>query len=109
MLSSSGATQTFVAPKLSEEDVFNSQPLLGAISYRLPSLHVLVGSPAFDLYHYDYVDFELRLIVDSNTIECPTYTDCRIRYRRDYTPIVKRLNPPVVYYESIVEWIIDPK
>ena len=51
-LSSTGASQTFVAPRLTEEDVFNSQPLLGAISYRLPSLHVLVGSPTFDLYHY---------------------------------------------------------
>jgi hypothetical protein len=38
--------QKVAAPNLSEEDVFNSHPLLGTIAYRLPAVTDLFGLPS---------------------------------------------------------------
>jgi len=35
----------FQAPLLSEDDAFNSHPMLGFITYRLPSLATIMGVP----------------------------------------------------------------
>lgn len=90
----SGATNVFTAPPLTEEDVFNSQPLLGSISYRLPSLKTLTG---VDLYHYSTLTFELKVVGNGQTLICATTSNCNVKYMRDYTPQVKKLNPSVFY------------
>ena len=37
--------QTIMAPPLTEDDAFNSHPLLGTIAYRIPALDTLFGFP----------------------------------------------------------------
>ena len=45
MLYSLDLNAFFYAPILSEDDAFNSHPMLGFITYRLPSLSTLIGVP----------------------------------------------------------------
>ena len=37
--------QDIMAPPLTEDDAFNSHPILGALAYRLPALDTLIGVP----------------------------------------------------------------
>ena len=41
------------APMLSEDDQFNSNPAIGTIAYRLPSISELFGKPMADFDHFD--------------------------------------------------------
>jgi hypothetical protein len=47
---------------LDEDDAFNSNPMLGFITYRIPSPHELFGVPAhqFDLYDYLHMYISVR-------------------------------------------------
>ena len=36
---------SYVASPLTEEDAYNSHPMMGNIAYRLPALDVLIGAP----------------------------------------------------------------
>jgi len=49
------------APTLTEDDSFNSNPLLGFITYRVPAVHELFGadSAAFDTY--DTLNFYISI------------------------------------------------
>lgn len=42
----------FTAPLLSEDDAFNSHPMLGFLTYRLPSLSTLLGVSDDSLLKY---------------------------------------------------------
>lgn len=56
-------------PPLSEDDAFASNPLLGNIAYRLPSIPTLFGMPMenFDTYHT--MTFWLELVVNHDAVE----------------------------------------
>jgi hypothetical protein len=44
---------SFLAPALSEEDLFNSHPQLGSIAYRIPSItEIFQGIPEKQFDHY---------------------------------------------------------
>jgi len=95
---------TIQAPQLTEDDAFQSQPLLGQITYRLPSVHVLLGASqdVFDTF------YEMTFILSVKApgteeeldLQCGSESRCKIVYRKAYTPRIFYLSPPVVYYES---------
>lgn len=73
------------APTLTEDDSFNSNPLLGFITYRVPSVHELFGadSSAFDTN--DYLNFYISVKADDvfgeeRDMECTSREKCRIQF-----------------------------
>jgi hypothetical protein len=102
-----------MAPLLTEDDAFNSHPILGSIAYRLPSLDKLIGVPMSYLSGYHTMDFTLSVVADNELgpqeLKCATKNNCKITYRRHYTPVLYYIKPPVVYYESMVEVWFDPR
>ena len=63
-----------MAPPLTEDDAFNSHPILGSIAYRLPSLEELLGVPMSYLSGYQSMTFYLTVLADdelgAETLEC---------------------------------------
>lgn len=51
-LYSSEFQQDIMAPLLTEDDAFNSHPILGSIAYRLPAIDKLIGVPMSYLSGY---------------------------------------------------------
>jgi len=47
-----GINSSILAPRLTEDDAFNSNPFLGFIAYRLPGLDELIGVPMTYLSGY---------------------------------------------------------
>jgi hypothetical protein len=107
------AEKTFMAPMLTEDDAFNSNPDSGFITYRLPSLMTLMGVPEEMAHFYDSMEFTLSIQTDvlgtTEELTCQTSSKCRVRYRRPYTPVVYELVPPVVYKDSETLIYFDPK
>ena len=74
----------FQAPILSEDDTFNSHPMLGFITYRLPSIATLLGVPDSDLAKYQTMKFNLWISTrdtDLNGLKecrCPKLNYCDI-------------------------------
>lgn len=105
--------QTLTAPSLSEDDAFNSHPMLGSIAYRLPSVAALFGLPSemFDTYTTMsfYLQVENAELGSDSLLQCATKSRCKVRYHKSYTPTVFYLSPPVVYYESETEVWFDPR
>lgn len=106
--------QTLPCPALTEDDAFASQPLLGNIAYRLPSIPHLFGMPGemFDTYHT--MTFWVEVIanhdaVEPETLTCNNENNCKVVYHRSYTPVVHYLSPPVVYHEAMTDLWFDPK
>lgn len=88
---------------LTEEDAFNSHPMLGSISYRLPSVDELFGVPMNFLDQYQTMTFYLSIISDDPDLgpiplECKVKSNCVVIYQKGYTPVVFYISPQVVYY-----------
>ena len=49
----------FTAPMLSEDDTFNSHPMLGFLTYRLPSVSTILGVSDDKLAKYQTMKFSL--------------------------------------------------
>jgi len=64
MLYSRELEQTIVAPLLTEDDAFGSNPEQGFIVYRLPSLGDLMGVPLSFLDSYSTMTFDLSIQVN---------------------------------------------
>jgi hypothetical protein len=114
MLYSNEFEMEIASTPLTEEDAFNSHPLLGAIAYRLPSVDELLGVPMNFLDEYQsltvYVSVLVQDPVDGPTrLECKVGTNCKIVFQRSYTPVLYYISPPVVYYGSYTELWFDPK
>jgi hypothetical protein len=81
-----------MAPLLTEDDAFNSHPILGSIAYRLPSLEELLGIPMSYLSGYQSMSFTLTLMANHElgpeVLSCGTSNHCKIVYYRAYTPVV---------------------
>lgn len=101
-------------PPLDEDDNFNSNPMLGFITYRLPSPATLLGVPYANFDLYNQLDFYLSVKApdvfgEEQHLKCNNLAKCRVRYHKSYTPVVFYLVPPVLYYESYTEVWFDPK
>jgi len=107
--------KTLMAPSLTEDDSFNSQPLLGNLAYRLPSIEKLFGLPLEQFDTFGSLTFWLEVYANHDLVEepvhmkCKTESKCKIVYHRHYTPVIHYLNPPVVYQDATTELWFDPK
>ena len=52
---------------LSEDDVFNSHPALGVLSYRVPSLYSLLGLPQDKVSMFNSLSFILDVVVNDES------------------------------------------
>lgn len=113
MLQSHEFDEKIFAPLLTEDDAFNSQPGLGNLAYRLPSLHSLLSVPDDFIIKYSTLTFWITVLpnMDHGTEElsCSNINNCKIVYRRDYTPRMHYISPPTLYYESWTQLWFDPK
>jgi hypothetical protein len=79
-LYSNDLEQDIMAPLLTEDDAFNSHPILGSIAYRLPALDTLIGVPLSYLSGYTEMTFTLSVIADNvlgpETLTCATASKC---------------------------------
>jgi hypothetical protein len=48
-------------------------------------------------------------VLSRKPLYCQSDSQCKIYFKRAYTPIFYYLQPPVVYYQSITSVIFDPK
>jgi len=87
--------------------------LLGFIVYRIPSPGVLFGTTedTFDTFYTMtfYITIQRPGIEGNEELGCRSTSNCRIIFRRNYSPRIFYLSPPVVYYESYTEVWFDPK
>ena len=90
---------------LSEDDVFNSHPALGVISYRVPSLYSLLGLPQDKVSMFNSLTFILDVVVNDESetvLECAYKKSlCTINFIRTFTPVIHYISPPVTYFESV--------
>ena len=97
---------------MTEEDVFNSQPAMGSISYRLPSITSLFNLPAESFDHLTKMNFIVTVHAPDepsvNILSCRSESKCKITYQRDYTPTIFFISPRVTYYESKTEVWFNP-
>jgi len=54
-----------IAPAMTEEDIFNSQPAAGHISYRIPSIPKLFNLPEENFDHYQTMTFYVSVIAQA--------------------------------------------
>jgi len=81
------------APTLNEDDEFNSNPMLGFIVYRLPSIPELfdAAEEAFDTNKH--LHFYLSVMApdvagEDQEMTCSNREYCKIRFLKSYTPVV---------------------
>ena len=101
-------------PPLTEDDNFNSNPLLGFITYRIPPPHELFGVNASNLESYQELNFYVSVQApdvfgEMRNLACITKDKCRVRFHRSYTPVVFYISPAVIFYESYTQVFFDPK
>jgi hypothetical protein len=86
MLKSYEFDEKILAPLLTEDDAFNSQPGLGNVAYRLPSLHDLLSVPDDFVMSYSSMTFWVSVLpnMDHGTeeLECSNSNYCKIIYQR---------------------------
>ena len=98
---------------MTEEDIFGSTPAAGSISYRLPAVHKLFNLAEDSFDHYSTMTFWVSVItkaLDDSRVElkCLHANNCRVLYRRPYTPTMYYLQPRVTYYDSWTEVYFNP-
>jgi hypothetical protein len=83
LLTSTQLNATVAAPPLSEEDVFNSHPQLGAIAYRLPSISNLFQLPGDMFDHFSTLTFYISVQSGQDILTCASnaVNKCRVIYR----------------------------
>ena len=89
---------------LSEDDVFNSHPALGVLSYRVPSLYSLLGLPQDKVSMFNSLTFILDIVVNDESeteLACSNPKLCTINFIRAFTPVIHYISPPVTYFESV--------
>jgi len=103
---------TVPGPPMTEEDIFNSQTVAGLIGYRLPSIPYLFNLPEEKFDHYQTMTFWVSVVAHidpvDTTLACKEKNNCKILYRRSYTPTIYHIAPRVTYYESETEVWFDP-
>ena len=102
------------APRLDEDDAFNSNPHLGFITYRVPSIWDLFAAPssAFDTINVLHFVISVKAPDESGKMrhmECKIDNYCSMKFQKSYTPTLFYLSPPVIYYKSFTELWFDSK
>ena len=98
---------------LDADDAFNSNPMLGFITYRIPSPHELFGVSPENFDMYDSLHFWISVKApdvfgEEQHMQCQSWDRCMVRFLRSHTPVVFHLSPPVIYYEAVTELWFDP-
>ena len=92
MLESHEFQEKIFAPLLTEDDAFNSQPSLGNIAYRLPSIHDLLQVPDDFVNTYGSLTFWVTVLPNMDhgvdELECQSSNNCKINFYRGYTPMM---------------------
>jgi hypothetical protein len=98
---------------LTEDDAFNSNPKIGTIAYRIPSVYDLLGVSEAAVSPYQSMTFTLsvrKLVGDTmEKLSCKNTAYCKIVYKKSYTPIIYYIQPSVVYNGAHVQFWFDPK
>jgi hypothetical protein len=102
------------APTLTPDDAFNSNPAVGHIAYRLPSVAQLFGQPQEKFDQYAFMKFELSIQRNDHfgepvEMKCKETWRCLLTFKKHFTPILLALNPPIVYKNSMTEFWFNPK
>jgi len=63
-------------PPLTEDDAFNSNPNLGFITYRLPSISTLFGLPKGMFDNYNQMTFDLKIKIFDDLAQDYYYLNC---------------------------------
>ena len=53
--------------------------------------------------------FYVKVKVGDKVLECYVISNCKIVYKRDYTPVLYFTSPQVVYFGSEIDLWINPK
>jgi len=83
MFESSDFEGKIFAPLLTEDDAFTSSPILGSISYRIPSVHTLLNAPD-EFINNDAWSYVFWITVMPNMdhgveeLECKDRNNCKI-------------------------------
>jgi hypothetical protein len=92
LLTSKDLTVTIKCPALNEDDTFNSNPMMGFITYRLPSVDSLLGVPSEFLDQYEVMEFSVQIQVQDELSEtgftvlsCLNPNNCMIFFRKSST------------------------
>jgi len=106
------------APAMTQDDGFNSHPMTGVLAYRTPSLWDLFGMDKEMFDHYNTLNFWITVYAkhellmggtDPIEIECAVKNNCKIVYRRHYSPAIFWISPRVVYNTAKTEIWFDPR
>jgi hypothetical protein len=91
----------FLGSRLTEDDAFLSNTPTGILVYRIPAPHVFMGQPQEALGEENTMRFtvSVQAVHSSNTewLNCKNSNNCRLIYQRHLTPVLKYVNPPVLY------------
>jgi len=97
---------------LTPDDAFLSPVHNGILVYRIPAPHTLVGVSQESFYRYTTMSFILSVQAvgteGAKTMRCGNESKCRLTYHRHYTPVLNYMNPPIVYYDALVEVNFNP-
>ena len=52
---------------------------------------------------------QIDVAADKTTLACGTTSKCEFRYQWSFTPVIYRLQPPVVYPGQTASLVIDPR
>lgn len=84
-----------------EDDEFLSNIPTGTLVYRIPAPHILMKLPQEALGTEQTMSFILSVQAVKpdfiGWLNCKSEGNCRLTYRREYTPVLKYIVPPVVY------------
>ena len=89
-----------------ENDEFNSNSVAGVLGYQLPSVMDLFGRAWEDFngkilpngWNPDFTFILSMLNTDDGlNLSCSSTNNCKIKYSRDYTPILLDVTPANVY------------
>lgn len=105
-----GSNADFAVPYLSEDEAFLAGTAVGKLSVFIPSLETLTSIPKASLDSFTTMDFEASVMTSSTENHtCITSSNCKVRYRIDYTPVIYYTTPSAVYFDQDVQFQIDAK
>lgn len=103
-----------VGPRMTNDDGLLSDPALGRLAYRTPSLWDLTGMTQAEFGSQMTMAFYVHVIAPSEDgpkeLRCgEEQCKCKIVYRRDYTPSIHHISPRVVYADLETDLWFDPR
>lgn len=106
-------------PALDIDDEIQSAPPLGRLAYTMPSLPDLFGGVPMDTFNSHYlanngdesIRFEVKVQNNAENSFMPcedgATANCRVRYRKKYTPMLQDISPSDVYLDQDLTFYIN--